>query len=191
MSSETSAASISSTGLACLFDAHSLRWRLVKLRHGGPGPGSNGDWDAWCTRQRSSCHRRLEEPCCPPRGNLWTTDDPPRLATDDPPRLATGDPPRLDTHDPPRHGAARFLSDDLMGMEQLSRVVGGAFHPCCSPCSAHAHPDFIDTDFDPDLDPHSSLSFEERLRILQIRALTYPPGLHTRFEQLLSRHQST
>ncbi|CAI7733678.1 unnamed protein product [Closterium sp. NIES-54] len=210
----TGAGSISSIGLACLFDAHALRWRLVKLRQGVPG--GNGDRDARTPRSR--CHECLEEARWSSRERLWTTDDPPRLDADEPPGLKIDDPPRRHADDPPRAetwargsdsspsdpppspsppppalaGAAEaeartaaaaeaagegrhvapFLVDELMGMEQLSRVTAihdvGYYH-CSHLCD----------------DPESSRSLIDPD---YVSPLPLPDGLRARLEQLLSRH---
>ncbi|GJP51749.1 hypothetical protein CLOM_g10892 [Closterium sp. NIES-68] len=70
--------SVSSTGLAYVFDAHSLRWRCFKLRD--PLGDSNADGDA---TNRRSCRRsrRVAEPFCPSRARLWTTDNVPCVET--------------------------------------------------------------------------------------------------------------
>ncbi|CAI5488208.1 unnamed protein product [Closterium sp. Naga37s-1] len=189
-------------GLACLFDAHSLRWRLVKL---GQGDSDSRADSQPCSTPRSTCHR-LEEPWCPSRPRLWTTDDPPLLDTDESSRTAEA--PRVeiwvrgpDFHSPSdlppspsppppalagaaeakvasaaaaaaaegRH-AAPFLVDELMGMEQLRRVMRGGYYSCSFECA----------------DPVSSLSTDQRL---EIQSLLLPDGLRTRLQQLLSRHQ--
>ncbi|CAI5498177.1 unnamed protein product [Closterium sp. Naga37s-1] len=211
----TGAGSINSIGLACLFDAHALRWRLVKLRQGGPG--GNGDRDARTPRSR--CHECLEEPRWSSRERLWTTDDPPRLDADDPPGLKIDDPPRRHADDPRRaetwargsdsspsdpppspsppppalagaaeaeartaaaaaeaagegRHAAPFLVDELMGMEQLSRVTVihdvGYYH--CSHCDdPESSRSLIDTDY--------------------VSPLPLPDALRSRLEQLSRRPQ--
>ncbi|GJP48926.1 hypothetical protein CLOM_g8200 [Closterium sp. NIES-68] len=71
----------STTGLAFAFDAHSLRWRAVSnLLLNGADSESQSDAS---NRRR---WRLLQEPFCPSRARLWTTDDLPRLAADDLPR---------------------------------------------------------------------------------------------------------
>ncbi|GJP74812.1 hypothetical protein CLOP_g5346 [Closterium sp. NIES-67] len=96
MVTSASPATRSSTGLAFVFDAHSLRWRAATnlLLNGADSEESDA----------SNRHkwRLLQEPFCPSRARMWTTDDLPLLAADDLPRLATDYLPRLATDDLPR-----------------------------------------------------------------------------------------
>ncbi|CAI5470373.1 unnamed protein product [Closterium sp. Yama58-4] len=119
VTTETSAGSIPSTGLACALDAHSLRWRQLKVALGGPA--SPTDSDAATRRIR-----QWIEPCCPPRARLRSADE-----------LLCG--PATD--ELLRGGeiegwrrAGPFLSDELLGAEQLTdALLGNMPHDTCFP----------------------------------------------------------
>ncbi|CAI5523973.1 unnamed protein product, partial [Closterium sp. Naga37s-1] len=172
VTTETSGGSIPSTGLACVLDAHSLRWRHLKVALGGPA--SHADSDATARR---IC--RWIEPCCPSRARLRSADellwDPATdellcPATDE--LLCGGERER-------RRRAGPFLGDELLGVEQLADALLGTMpHDACFPSPQYPDdPVFYDS-FPPPV-PEDDM---------EVKLLwEAPPALHTRLELLLSQ----
>ncbi|CAI7861844.1 unnamed protein product [Closterium sp. NIES-54] len=172
VTTETSGGSIPSTGLACVLDAHSLRWRHLKVALGGPASHANSD----ATARRI---RRWIEPCCPSRARLRSADellwDPATdellcPATDE--LLCGGERER-------RRRAGPFLGDELLGVEQLADALLGTMpHDTCFPSPQYPDdPVFYDS-FPPPV-PEDDME----VKILW----EAPPALHTRLELLLSQ----
>ncbi|CAI5494396.1 unnamed protein product [Closterium sp. Naga37s-1] len=117
----TNAGSIPSTGLACVFDAHSLRWRQLKVSLGGPASHADSDSDAATRRIR-----RWIEPCCPSRARLRSADELLCPATDE--LLCP-----VGEIEGRRRAAGPFLSSELVGAEQLADALLGSMpHDTCS-----------------------------------------------------------
>ncbi|GJP83025.1 hypothetical protein CLOP_g13236 [Closterium sp. NIES-67] len=187
MVTSASPATRSSTGLAFVFDAHSLRWRAATNLLPCGETRAEVERPVARVSLESTHNPRASDPRSPSDSSSSSTlQSPPAIgaavqapiaAEATPAAAAPAEASEAAAGDAAADGRRRagpFLGDELLGMEQLTGVVRGTLRFCCSDDSHWPHGD------------GSFLSSNDRC---EIRGLWDPTDFHMRLEQLLTRNQ--